>query len=109
MHKIIVISDRPVVKIAADHPQNKTIVEGQDAVFQCKMTGNPALQGYLWQVNGRNVTTSKKDISTLTVSKAKASDVGIYTCLGFNSLGYGPPANAYLLIKSKFKLIMLFV
>ena len=92
------------MKNAADHPKNQTIKEGDDVTFSCRMIGNPTLQGYLWQVNGKNVTNFDviSGSSTLTVTNAQANNVGTYSCLGYNSLGIGPPANAYLLIKSKF-------
>ena len=91
------------MQFAADHPKNKTILENEDVTFSCKMIGNPKLDGYLWQVNGKNVSgfVTDSDSSSYTIRNAQAINVGIYSCLGYNSLGIGPPANAYLLIKSK--------
>ena len=92
-----------MVKTEADHPKNKTVETDESVEFKCNPVGNPSTTQYQWQFEGKNVTDpiSGSGGTTYPVNKATTANEGRYSCLGYNDLGWGPPADAYLLIKGE--------
>ena len=100
------LSDRPVVQFPKDHPKNQTLAEGQDVTFDCKMIGNPRTVRHKWQFNGVDIPGASCDNGCPSLSYTKSEvtqqDAGLYSCIGWNELGYGPPATAELFVKREY-------
>ncbi|KAK2566577.1 Hemicentin-1, partial [Acropora cervicornis] len=86
-----------------DHPKSQTLAEGQDVTFYCKMIGNPRTVRHKWQFNGVDIPAASCDNGCSSLSYTKRGvteqDAGLYSCIGGNELGYGPPATAELFVK----------
>ncbi|XP_015771103.1 PREDICTED: hemicentin-1-like isoform X6 [Acropora digitifera] len=94
---------RPVVQFPKDHPKSQTLAEGQDVTFYCKMIGNPRTVRHKWQFNGVDIPGASCENGCPSLSYTKRGvtqqDAGLYSCIGWNELGYGPPATAELFVK----------
>ncbi|XP_067026451.1 uncharacterized protein [Acropora muricata] len=94
---------RPVVQFPKDHPKSQTLAEGQDVTFYCKMIGNPRTVRHKWQFNGVDIPGASCENGCHSLSYTKRGvtqqDAGLYSCIGWNELGYGPPATAELFVK----------
>ena len=76
--------DTPVTTIRED--EVNTIDETDNIVFNCNSEGVPDPQ-MRWLKNGREVKSDDISDSILTITNAKKSDTGTYTCEGRNIVG----------------------
>lgn len=94
---------RPVVQFPEDHPKNHTVAVGETVTFYCKTIGNPPTKRHKWQFNGVDIPGESCDNGCSSIQYTKNAvvqqDAGQYSCIGFNDLGYGPPATAELFVK----------
>uniref|UniRef100_T1J5H7 Ig-like domain-containing protein n=1 Tax=Strigamia maritima TaxID=126957 RepID=T1J5H7_STRMM len=74
-------------------PRNSKLLEGTDATFQAKITGNPKPR-ITWFKNGVRIFSSqryeityKNQIATLRIRNALPEDAGYYTLLAENKIG----------------------
>ena len=99
---MFMFSDRPVVQSPSDHPQSIVLTEGETASFYCKTTGNPPATAHKWQFNGNDLPGESCSLctsTTLIIRSVAKKDEGWYGCVGSNSMGEGPRAEAQLSIK----------
>ncbi|XP_068687447.1 uncharacterized protein [Montipora foliosa] len=94
---------RPVVQFPEDHPKNHTVAVGETVTFYCKTIGNPPTKRHKWQFNGVDIPGESCDNGCSSIQYTKNAvvhqDAGQYSCIGYNDLGYGPPATAELFVK----------
>ncbi|XP_068687443.1 protein turtle homolog B-like isoform X1 [Montipora foliosa] len=94
---------RPVVQFPEDHPKNHTVAVGETVTFYCKTIGNPPTKRHKWQFNGVDIPGESCDNGCPFIRYTKngvvQQDAGRYSCIGYNDLGYGPPATAELFVK----------
>ena len=81
-------------------PRNLTKTEGETAVFTCSAVGTPPVLDYQWRFNGS--VLAGEVTSILVVSNVQRQNSGKYECLGRNVVGFGEPAEAYLLVIRKY-------
>ena len=71
------------------------------------MIGNPRTVRHKWQFNGVDIPGASCDNGCSLLSYTKRGvtqqDAGLYSCIGWNELGYGPPATAELFVKRKYR------
>ena len=103
-------TDRPVVQFPEDHPKNHTVAVGETVTFYCKTIGNPPTKRHKWQFNGVDIPGESCDNGCSSIQYTKNAvvqqDAGQYSCIGFNDLGYGPPATAELFVKRKCRWVL---
>ncbi|XP_015760642.1 PREDICTED: hemicentin-1-like isoform X2 [Acropora digitifera] len=96
---------RPVVQFPKDYPKNQTLAEGENVTFYCKMIGNPETVQHKWQFNGIDIPGASCDngcpFLRYTKRGVTQQDAGLYSCIGWNELGYGSPATAELFVRLK--------
>ncbi|XP_068687452.1 hemicentin-1-like isoform X2 [Montipora foliosa] len=102
---------RPVVQFPKDHPQNHTVAVGETVTFYCKTIGNPPTKRLKWQFNGVDIPGESCDNGCSSIQYTKNAvvhqDAGQYSCIGYNDLGYGPPATAELFVKLETEMVQL--
>nr|CAD7404271.1 unnamed protein product [Timema cristinae] len=88
----------------AQKPRNSKLVEGSDATFQTKITGNPKPR-LTWFRNGQRIVNSQKhqssyssQIASLKVAAVNSEDSGHYTLLAENPQGC-VVSSAYLAVE----------
>ncbi|XP_018397088.1 PREDICTED: titin [Cyphomyrmex costatus] len=107
--QISTVVDRTLGPVAppqiTQKPRNSKIVEGSDAVFTAKITGNPKPR-LTWFKNGQRIRNSQRietgysnQQATLRIRDALSKDSGYYTLLSENPQGC-TVSSAYLAIES---------
>ena len=103
---LVSLLDRPVVQFPKDYPKNQTLAEGENVTFYCKMIGNPETVQHKWQFNGIDIPGASCDngcpFLRYTKRGVTQQDAGLYSCIGWNELGYGSPATAELFVGRKY-------
>ncbi|XP_068687446.1 uncharacterized protein [Montipora foliosa] len=100
---VLQVRYRPVVQFPKDHPQNHTVAVVETVTFYCKTIGNPPTKRHKWQFNSVDISGESCDNGCSSIQYTKNAvvqqDAGQYSCIGYNDLGYGPPASAELFVK----------
>ena len=82
------------------------VVQGNDAVLKCNVTGNPVATSVKWRRNGvtvirANTKYSIPERNILHIKNTTTEDVGIYQCFASNAKGTGE-VNIKLTVLSKY-------
>ena len=90
---------------------NQTVLQGNDATFNCRTEAFPTATTYRWFNDGNQITNSAKfeifnvggaEESRLTIKNAQKGTAGQYSCDGTNGVGTGERKTAFLLVYCKF-------
>ncbi|XP_022778540.1 carcinoembryonic antigen-related cell adhesion molecule 16-like, partial [Stylophora pistillata] len=93
---------------------NQTVLQGNDATFNCLTEAFPTATTYRWFKDGNRITNSANfeifdaggvEESRLTIKKAQKGTAGQYSCDGTNGVGTGERKTAFLLVNYKPRLV----
>ncbi|XP_022808570.1 B-cell receptor CD22-like, partial [Stylophora pistillata] len=93
---------------------NQTVLQGNDATFNCRTEAFPTATTYRWFNDGNQITNSTKfeifnvggaEESRLTIKNAQKGTAGQYSCDGTNGVGTGERKTAFLLVNYKPQLV----
>ncbi|XP_046846179.1 receptor-type tyrosine-protein phosphatase S-like isoform X2 [Xenia sp. Carnegie-2017] len=89
--------------VALGNTTKKTVLQGQDVSFDCKVEGRPTPR-VIWQFNNHRILTNHSVINnSLTIYSVKNTEKfeGFYSCFGKNKAGISKKLTHHLIVHAK--------